>query len=360
MMITLDGAHGEGGGQILRTALALSMITLKPFRIENIRKNRPTPGLKQQHLTGIRALQLLSDSAVDCAGIGSESLLFAPKTIKNFRATIDIRTAGSITLLLQTILPPLLFARKESRIRIIGGTDVTWSPEMDYFTNVIAPSLERFAEITVKIEKRGYYPKGDGKIDIRIKPKFPSENFEELSAKLKSADVKFDLLHQDNLLFIKGVSHASKDLVGAEVAERQARAAKMALNKFEVPIAIRTEYSEAESIGSGITLFAGFSKTDEMDIKNPVVIGADNLGEKSKRSETVGEEAAKKLIEEIGSGAAVDAHLADNLIPYMALIGGKMKTSKITNHILSNIHVAEQFLDVKFKVDNDSKIIGVD
>jgi RNA 3'-phosphate cyclase len=360
-MLTLDGSHGEGGGQILRTALALSVITKKPFRIENIRKNRPIPGLKASHLAGINALQSLSDSACDCAVIGSETLTFVPKPINKFRLSIDIKTAGSITLVLQSILIPLMFAKKESRIKIIGGTDVLWSPSIDYFSSVIIPQFQRFADIKIKIEKRGYYPKGAGRIELFVKPRYDSalfEDFKDLQKKVIFENLCFDLTSQDTLLFIKGISHASKDLIKAEVAERQARAAKSALNHLNVPIIIKPEYIDTESIGSGVTLSAGFSKTDELSQKQPVILGADSLGEINKRSEAVGEEATKRLLDEINSKAAVDFHLADNLIPLIGFVGGKIKTSKITEHIRSNIAVTEKFLEVKFEIDGKENIIS--
>lgn len=361
-MITLDGSHGEGGGQILRTALALSMLTQKPFKIENIRKNRPTMGIKASHLAGINALLMLSDSVVEGAVIGSETLTFNPKPITKFRVTIDVKTAGPVTSVLQSILLPLMFAKKESRIKIIGGTDVAWSPSIDYFTNVVIPHFERFAKIKIKLEKRGYYPKGGGKVELSVKPKYEISLFEDFALfqkKLADENPSIELLTQDTLLYIKGTSHASKELVKAEVAERQERAARMALNHLNVPIMIRKQYSESESIGSGVALYAFFSKTDEVSQESPVIIGADSLGEKNKRSETVGECAANLLLDEIKSSAAADFHLADNLIPLLGIVGGKIKTSKITDHILSNIKVTEEFLDVNFEVDKEKNIISV-
>ena len=361
-MITLDGSHGEGGGQILRTALALSILTGKPFKIKNIRKNRPTPGLKASHLAGINALCKISKSVCFGIEIGSQEIEFHPTKIDKFTSEIDVGTAGPITLVLQTILPPLMFADKKSTITLIGGTDVNWSPSMDYFVNVILPQLNRFAEIKVKIEKRGYYPKGQGKIIIKIKPtysinKYP--NFKKFLTTMKKEDIAFDLSDQGKILFVKGVSHASKDLLSGDVAERQKKSAMNILNKLNCPIMIRTEYTDSESTGSGITIFAGFSKTDEINQKNPVLIGSDELGEKGKRSEIVGENASKKLIEEIDNGAVCDSHLADNILPFLSIASGKIKTSKITDHMRSNIYAIEKFLNVKFKIDEEKKIISL-
>ena len=187
-------------------------------------------------------------------------------------------------------------------------------------------------------------------MDVKIKPKFSLENIKEAP--------KIELLEQENLIQIKGVSHASLDLEKASVAERQARAAKLVLNKFNCPVKIQTEYCETLSTGSGITLWAIFSKDgEEIDFNNPILLGTDCLGERGKRAEIVGKEAAEKLVSEINSKAAVDLHLADNLIPFLSIFGGKIKVSKITNHTLTNIYVCEQFFDKKFDVDTENGII---
>ena len=360
-IITLDGEYGEGGGQILRTALALSMLTKKSFKIVNIRKNRPNPGLKHQHLAGINALCKISKSVCFGIEIGSQELEFHPSNIEEFKTTIDIETAGPITLVLQSIMLPLMFEKKDSRIKLIGGTNVNWSPSIDYFKEIILPQLTRFAEISIKIKRRGYYPKGEGKVEIIIKPKFNDENFEDLLKKVKENVKPFELTNQGKLLFIKGVSHATKDLLEADVCERQKKAARNMLNKINAPIMIKTEYVDASNTGSDITLYAGFSDSinEELDKINPVILGSESIGEKGKRSEIVGEEAAKKLFNEINNKSCVDVHLADNLLPFLAISNGVIKTSEITEHIKSNIYVIGKFLNVKFVIDEKNKMISV-
>lgn len=349
-MIVLDGAYLEGGGQIVRTALALSTILQKPFEVADIRKGRDKPGLKNQHLFCIKALEELCSAKTEGAELGSTSIKYEPGKLKPRTLSVDIGTAGSITLLLQSLLIPSIFAESKIRLKITGGTDVTWSPQWDYLNNIILPQLAKYAEIKTSLIIRGYYPKGNGKADIKIKPKYNLENIKEAP--------KISLIEQHNLIQIKGISHASSDLQKAEVAERQARAAKLAFNKLNCPVQIRTEYCEALSTGSGITLWAIFSKDPgEIDFINPIRIGADSLGERGKRAEEVGKEAAEKLLKEIESKAPVDSHLADNLIPFLALCGGKIKVSAITNHTLTNIYVCEQFLGKIFEVDKENKII---
>jgi len=349
-MIRLEGSYLEGGGQIVRTALALSTIANQPFEIDNIRKGRAKPGLKNQHLFCVKGLEELCNAKTEGVELGSTYLKYYPGEIKGKTISIDIGTAGSITLLLQSLLIPSIFADSKIRLKIIGGTDVIWSPEFDYFNNVIIPQIRKYADIETSLIKRGYYPKGGGKVDIKIKPKFNLENIKEAP--------KINLTEQHSLIQIKGISHASLDLQKANVAERQAKAAKLILSKLNCPIQIRTEYCETLSTGSGITLWAIFSKDpDEIDINNPIILGADALGERGKRAEQVGKEAAEKLLKEIESKAPVDLHLADNLIPFLSLFSGKIKVSKITNHTLTNIYVCEQFLGKVFEVDKERGII---
>jgi len=340
-MIKIDGSYLEGGGQIVRTALALSALTGKSFEVDNIRKGRCDSGLKSQHLHCIKALEELCNAKTNDIKIGSEYLRFIPGKITAKNLNIDIGTAGSITLLLQSLLLPCLFQKKKIKLSIIGGTDGKWQMPFDYFNEVFIPRINEYADIDVKLFKRGYYPKGGGKIEININPKY---KFDDLPNK------PIMLLEQGELLQIKGTSHASKDLEKASVSERQAKIAESLLKGYNVPINIRTEYHDTLNPGSGIVLWAKFENT---------ILGSDGLGEIRKKAELVGEEAAKGLIKEIDSKASVDSHLEDNILPFMALFGGKIRVPELTNHTKTNIYVTENFLDVKFKVDEKEKIISV-
>ncbi len=364
-MIKIDGSHGESGGQIARTALALSTITQKPFEIYDIRKGRPNPGLKNQHLYCVKALKELCNAVAEGDQLGSTFLKYHPKKIIAKNLNIDIETAGSITLLLQALLPPSMFVSKPITITIIGGTETKWSQPFDYLNNILLPQLQRFAKIEAKLLKRGYYPKGNGKVDIKINPKSKLndfENFEGFHQHLKQNIHPYNLTEQFHLIQIKGISHASRNLENAKVAERQAESSlKILKQKYNVPVQITSQYQDTLSIGSGITLWAIFSKNKEdIDETNPIRLGADSLGERGKSAESVGQEAAENLIKEIESKAPVDRHLADQILPFMALMGNsKIKVSEITNHCRTNIYTIEQFMGKVFEMDEKERIINV-
>jgi RNA 3'-phosphate cyclase len=348
-MIKLDGSYGEGGGQIVRTALALSTALQKPFEVGNIRKGRKDSGLKAQHLTCLKALEQLCNAKFSDVGIGSTNLRYIPGEVKARKVEVDIGTAGSITLLLQSLLIPCFFANHPVILKIQGGTSGKWQMPFDYFENIFIPHLRKYADISAKLHKRGYYPRGGGSVELRINPMYSLEN--------RNKAPKIDLVEQGTLTQIKGISHASKHLQKANVAERQTDAAKSALSELGVNVDIRTEYCATSSLGSGITLWAVFSKNMEPTEFNPSIIGSDVIGEKGKPAEEVGADAAKMLVKEIQSNAPVDECLADNLIPFLAMFGGIMKVSRISKHTETNIYVAEQFLGKIFEIDEKENII---
>lgn len=362
-MLRLDGDYLEGGGSIARVALALSTITQIPFKIADIRKNRPQPGLKNQHLFCIKALEKLCSARAEGAELGSTYLKYIPGKIEGKTIDIDIQTAGSITLFLQAILLPSMFADKNVRLNIVGGTDTKWSPSFDYFNNVFLPQLQKYAGIECRLIKRGYYPKGSGKTELKIKPKYKISDFrsfDKFHPHLRENAPKINLAEQGYLIQIKGISHASPDLEDADVAERQAKAAEIALKHYNCPVNIRIEYNKTLSTGSGITLWAIFSKNkDEIDMQNPIILGADALGERGKKAEVVGAEAADNLIREIESKAPADRHLADQILGLMALAGkSKIKTSYITGHAKTNIYAIEKFLGKTFEINEKENIIS--
>lgn len=351
-MIKIDGSHGEGGGQIVRTALAMSMLTGKAFRVKNIRQGREKPGLKAQHVHCIKALKQLSDSKADGAEIGSEELLFIPGKLKAKNIEVDVGTAGSLTLLLQAILLPSMFSSRTHTLTLRGGTDTKWSMPYDYFVHVMLPIYKKFAEIDAKLVRRGYYPKGQGELQLTIRPKIKRnkyDTFEMFSEEVSKHTLRS--VDQNQLSMIKGTAHASWELSKAQVAERMAMSAKNELKHLGVTMNISHEYNKTHSTGCGITLWAIF--TNRHGDVVPARIGASELGERGKPAEEVGTKAAKKLLEELNLAAPIDSHLADNIIPIMALaIPSKIRATKITNHTKTNMWVCEQFLGKTFDVSD--------
>ncbi|MBW3012299.1 RNA 3'-terminal phosphate cyclase [Candidatus Woesearchaeota archaeon] len=360
-MIKIDGSVLEGGGQIVRTALSLSSLTKMPFKVSNIRKGREKPGLKNQHLYAIRALKEICEAKIQGDELASTELLYVPQSLKGGKIDINIQTAGSITLVLQAILMPLMFADKNSTVTITGGTDTKWSQPIDFLKHVLLPQLKKYcSDIEIKVMRRGYYPKGQGKVIVEIKPKYHLKNFqsfEEIQRKIYEEIPHINLTEQGELVQIKGISHASADLMNAKVAERQAESAKEELKKiYSTSIDINAEYTQTESTGSGITLWAIFAKNRDVDPNNPVILGADELGEKGKPAENIGKQAAEKLMKEIESKSPVDQLMADNLVPWL-IFGGQFRGSDITLHAKTNVWVVNQFFKDKLEIIEEEKLI---
>lgn len=332
MCVEIDGSYGEGGGQIIRTAVALSAVTGRPVRIEKIRANRPNPGLAAQHLNAVDAVRRICDAEVKGLKLRSTTLEFSPSEIRGGRFEINIGTAGSITLLLQCLIPAALFAEEVTSLRIIGGTDVAWSPPFDFYKNVFLRALrEMGCEVSLKLLRRGYYPKGGGVVEAYIEP---------MSNGLKGF-VLTELEGGRRSNEVKGVSHCGS--LPRHVAERQARAAARALERSGYAADIEVETAETACPGSGITLWQDFK-------------AGSSLGERGKRAEAVGEEAAAAILSELESAATVDVHLADQLVPYMALAAAdgeasEIRVREVTKHLDTNIHITQKFLDVKFTVE---------
>ena len=332
-MIEINGSVGEAGGQVLRTACALSAITKKPCHVFNIRRGREKPGLIPQHLLGIQALAQLCNGRLEGDFLGSEEIKFYPGQTYRERISINIPTAGSITLVLQTLIPPALFAPFPIKIVFDGGaTDTFFSPTIDYFRYVFLKILKKIgAKVEINVIKRGYYPEGGAKVEVKVFP-----------AKLKN----LNLTELGSLKKILAISGASNSLKDKKVAERQVAGIREILGKLKLPTEEKIEYYDTACPGSQICLICEFENT---------LIGTDNLGKLGKRAEDVGKEAALELLKEQKSGTCLDKHLADQILPYLALIGDKssVTVSEITNHCQTNIWVIEKFIDGKFEIKNN-------
>jgi RNA 3'-terminal phosphate cyclase (ATP) len=330
-VLHIDGSHGEGGGQILRTALSLSVLLGRTVHFENIRAARPKPGLRPQHLVAVRAAAQISGAQVEGDGIGSRTLLFAPQRPPipgdytfDVGATEAGGSAGATSLVFQTLFVPLSFAPAPSELTLIGGTHVPWSPPAHYLAHAFLPMASRlglFADLSV--ERWGWYPKGGGIVHVTVNP---HEDRVESTLQLDK---------RGKLVRIWGFSAASN--LPEHIIQRQKSSAAEVLRKAGLKADIE-EFS-APSIGQGTAVFlvAEYEQT---------VAGFGALGALRKPAEKVGEEAAKALVKFHRSKAAVEPHLADQLLPAIAACDAEASftTSELTPHLSTNAWVIEQFL----------------
>jgi RNA 3'-terminal phosphate cyclase (ATP) len=330
-MIEIDGSIGEGGGQVLRTSLVLAAVLRREIRVFNIRAGRSEPGLKAQHLTSVKAVAEICNASSKGLRIGTTEFVLGPGGIKAGSFRFDVGTAGSITLVLQTLMPLLPYAPGTVELEITGGTDVRWSPPIDYLRLVTLPLLAKMGvHASVLVSRRGHYPKGGGIVRLNANP--------------TSALKAIVGVARGDVTSIEGVSHSV--MLPTRAAERQAVAATRVIEESGFPRPkIRLEASENGSHigpGSGIVLCAETSSGG--------LLGGDSLGERGRPAETVGEDAARKLVEEMNPGAFLDRHMGDMIVPYVTLAEGAsdLSISQITQHTLTNVKVAEQVAGVSF------------
>ena len=327
-VLEIDGSFGEAGGQLLRTSLSLSTLLKKPFRISNIRAGRKKPGLQAQHITSVRAAAEISKARVHGNELNSEQLTFEPESFEAGKHKFDIGTAGSTTLVLQTLLPPLLFAQKPSELELIGGTANPFAPSTLFLEQVFLPTLAKMgAKVTVQVERWGFYPAGGGILKARIEP---TKKFEAL-----------DLVKRGELEEIEGFAVVAN--LPTNVAEREKATALKLLTSASLEAKISLEEAKAASPGNEFFLLAKYKNS---------LAGFSALGERGKPAEQVAGKAAKELIDFHASGASVDPHLADQLLLYASLAHGETKytTPRVTQHLITNAWLVEQFLP---KVDID-------
>lgn len=338
-MQKLIETDASGGGQMLRDAIAYSALTGMPAKIRNIRRNKPRPGIKKQHLASLKLLKVMTGAKVSGANVGSTQVFFSPKKYLGGKYDTNIGSAGSITLLLQSILLPSL--KDNTKIRIIGGTDVPFSPPCQYMKDVLLPMASKArANYSLEIISRGYYPAGGGTTNFQSK---------KAGGKLRAIAIT----ERGDLEKITIYSHCSS--LAKKVALNQASSARKIIEEKICDVLIEEKIScaeESEATGSGIDIIADFGKTK---------LGANALGMKNSDAVATGRHAAQRLIEEINSGTPMDKHLLDQLIPFAAAADGKSEfvCSEITSHAKSAMKTAQLFLGTSFNIEPAGKLFRV-
>ncbi len=329
-MLTIDGSKGEGGGQVLRTTLSMAVLLEREVRIEKIRAGRSTPGLAAAHLTAVRAAAAVCGAEVEGAEMGSEQVTFRPSSTRGGSYEFDVGTAGSTTLVLQTILPPLLLAPGTSYARIHGGTNVLWSPPQEYFAHVFLPAIAAMgARVAFECLAPGFYPRGGGLIEARITP---------LENPLRP------LLWQDRGEFqsLQAFSVASESLPD-HITARQIKGAREALGS--TGLSEQRSHPRSLSPGTMLMIAAGFERGRA---------GFTAHGERGRPAEKVGREAGREAAAFLDGKASVDEHLADQLVIYGAMAGKESgyRTAKVTEHLRTNLSTVRQFLEIDMDVDD--------
>lgn len=342
-MLKIDGSYGEGGGQILRTALGLSCHLNIPFELIKIRSNRPKPGLQPQHLTCVKAAQKISKAIVKGAELDSLNLKFYPDKVLPGEYDFDVAekkgSAGSTSLVLQTVFLPLCLTHNSSTVTVKGGTHVHFSPVFHYLNEIFVPMTKKIGlDIELELKKWGWYPKGGGEVAAKINP--VNEIF------------PLNISERGKFLKLSGISLVSN--LHLSIAQRQLNQLTERLGKLEVIKKIKLQTIKGFGAGTLVFLVAEFDNT---------LAGFTGLGKIGKLAEKVADEASDDLEEFLKTNTTLDKHLSDQLIPYLALAKGQSSYQAIiTRHLLTNIWVIKQFLpdvkiEVKGKEGEEGKII---
>jgi len=337
-LIKIDGSQGEGGGQILRTAISLSAITGKPIEVSNIRANRTNPGLRPQHMAGIRIIADLFHAKSENLKVGAEWIRFSPSDkFEGGSIKFDIGTAGSIPLILMTVVPAVSLSNNSLQIEVTGGTDVKASPTIDYIKHIVAKSyLSIGPKFSVDVLKRGYYPKGGGIVQCTIKPCKTPGTIELLATEYLEPKI---------------ISVCSQ--LPIHVAKRQISSALIALEKKDIRCSNYTASIET-SISPGSSILV-YSASDF-----GLYVGGDSIGELGKRAEAVGNEAAMRFLDSTLAQATVDPFLADMLVLPLALSKGRSRyrVGRVTQHLLTSLHVVSQMIGCKYSIEQQQQQQG--
>lgn len=320
--IIIDGSQGEGGGQILRTALALSLVTGQPFRLERIRAGRQKPGLLRQHLTAVEAARAISGAEVIGGTLGSQGLEFRPGPVTPGQYRFAVGTAGSATLVLQTVLPPLLMASGPSTLTLEGGTHNPFAPPFDFLARCFVPVVQRMGpRIELQLHRPGFFPAGGGRFEARI---IPVERLNPI-----------ELLDAGEIKVRRARAILSK--LPAQIGERELAVVREQLGWAQEECAVETVVNP---VGPGNALLL------EIGTENIAAVFT-AFGERGRSAEEVGRSAAASAISWLAAAVPVDEHLADQLLlPFALAGGGSFRTTEPSSHTTTNAAIIEQFLPV--------------
>jgi RNA 3'-phosphate cyclase len=332
--LDVDGSYGEGGGQILRTALALSVITSRPVRISKIRAGREVPGLRRQHVSSLKVLSAVFNSRLEGVEEGSSEVSFVPGPPRARSISLDMKTAASITLVLQAVVPAVSLARTPLTLELIGGTDVQWSPTFDYFDAIVRKAYEAIGiKFTASALRRGYYPRGGGRAIASV----------EVCESLRP----LRLTNPPKVGTVDLVSRCA--MLPRHVAERQLLSAAAVLEEKGLSIGVRVVAEEpADSPGSSV-LVASSGET--------FFLGSDELGAKGRPSEQVGRAAAERFVEYALAGACVDDNLVDMLAPLLSLASGPsaLRIAHVSKHLETSFYIARLFSSSEYSVKEEGR-----
>ncbi|XP_039266485.2 RNA 3'-terminal phosphate cyclase-like [Styela clava] len=331
----IDGGIMEGGGQILRIAIALCSIQHKPISISRIRANRTNPGLRPQHMTGMQLVRDLCSGQLTGDQVGAQHVTFIPGMLQSGTFLADTGTAGAVSLLLQVALPCLMFTPGTSHLTLRGGTNAEMAPQIDYTTCVLKPMLELFGvRMDCRIVTRGYFPRGGGEVTVQSSP----------VRQLRAVDLtNFGTIKRiTGRAFVAGV-------IPFKIAQQMAKSATSVLWRTyrEVPINIQAVQEPKNAVvgnGTGIIVVA--------ETTTGCRLSGSSLGRKGIQAEQVGADAAEMLLRNLSYGCCVDEYLQDQLIIYMALAAGRsrLKTGPITLHTQTAMHIAQMMTQAQFSL----------
>jgi RNA 3'-terminal phosphate cyclase (ATP) len=338
-LIEIDGSQGEGGGQILRTSVSLSCILGIAIKISKIRAGRKEPGLRPQHLEAIKSAAEISEGKLTGAKIGSTEIEFYPgEPTKSIHKKIDTGTAGSVTMIAQTLIPIGMFRNLDLDLEIIGGTEVPASPTIDYLQKIVVPIYRRIGgDVEIDLKRRGYYPRGGGMIEVRVRG---------VNSKLQP--LKFEPLPQSPSLEAYIIATSSN--LPEHIPSREVQSAKVILSQNGVRATVSRMSTSSPSLSPGTSILV-FRQND------CEYVGASSLGERGKKAEDVGAEAALLFVSETSGRPNLDSHLADMAVTLLSCIRGEsaFMTPRITSHFETNLKVASKMTGTNFQVSEISE-----